>query len=306
MGLIYGNFSEKQKQVFNSFNEKIVDLAYAPLAGVEHVSFEDIKKATPKIIIDRLDWTKATRLSQPRSIEEIREWINRSQDEEYPSFGEKSVDSGEPSYDARCSISAMDDYMCVMIDGPGSSGNWSVELEDLPFKVGFWPNGQKPYEGAREPAYSTNNYETGTEVSGHSTAFIISAAIPEAEKLAIGELEILVAWESALSFRAVEKGFQGWSMNVITAWSTTCRLIVAEVDYELSATKLHVDDPIELEKHTKNTPEIEILLGWMLPHVKGDLRCLHLPASEKLHGRMSTLSIQPTDEANKAAIDNSD
>lgn len=82
-------------------------------------------------------------------------------------------------------------------------------------------------------------------------------------------------------------------MNVITAWSTTCRLIIVEVDYELSAMKLHVGHPIQLEKHTKDTPEIEILLGWMLPHVKGDLRRLHPPASEELPEKMQALSIQP-------------
>lgn len=100
-----------------------------------------------------------------------------------------------------------------------------IANSDPPFEVSFWPCGRWRYERARELKHVMTNFETEYEVSGHSTGFIISAAIPEADKLAIGELEILVAWASALSFRAIEKGFQGWSVRYTTFHLYICLLI---------------------------------------------------------------------------------
>lgn len=129
MGLIDGDFTEKQKQVINSSNEKVVDPAYALLSGVEHISFQDVEKAIPNISIDRLDWKKATQFSQPRSREEIRAWIKKCEAEWFSPFSAKSVGNGKHYRDARSSLAAIAEYICVMLDSSEGSSNWSGDCE---------------------------------------------------------------------------------------------------------------------------------------------------------------------------------
>lgn len=111
--LLYGDFSEKQKHVFNSLNEKVVDPAYVLVVNIDHVSFEDVEKAIPSISIDRLDWTKATKFSQPRSREEIQEWIDKTNAEWFPPFSARAIGKGKDYDNARSSLGAISDIrMC--------------------------------------------------------------------------------------------------------------------------------------------------------------------------------------------------
>lgn len=127
--LIYGTFSKKQKEVFNSLNEKVVDPAYDLLTDVDHVSFEDIEKAIPNISIDRLDWTKATKFSQPRSREEIQEWIGKSNAKWFSPFTANSIGRGKDYNDARGSLAAIAFYASIMLNGSEDTSNWCGDIE---------------------------------------------------------------------------------------------------------------------------------------------------------------------------------
>lgn len=81
-------------------------------------------------------------------------------------------------------------------------------------------------------------------------------------------------------------------MNVISAWSTTFRLIVAEVDFERAQLILRVADPIQLNRFSVNTAEMETMLGWVLHKPKGDLKRLHRSDKEEPSEQMQALSIQ--------------
>lgn len=70
-------------------------------------------------------------------------------------------------------------------------------------------------------------------------------------------------------------------MNVVTAWSNTCRLIVAEVDFRQIKLALHVADPIQIDSFARDTKEIEMILSWMFPIVGGSLKN-PLPIEEEL------------------------
>lgn len=92
-------------------------------------------------------------------------------------------------------------------------------------------------------------------------------------------------------------------MNVITAWSNTYRLIAAEVDFEQSKLTLRVAPPIQLNNFSKDTEEIKIMLGWMLPNVKGDLKDLSQTTQKELVEGVQALQIDPVAETTSAQAD---
>lgn len=49
--------------------------------------------------------------------------------------------------------------------------------------------------------------------AGHSSGLVICGDIPKVDCLAIGELDIIATWALGLCLRAVDKGFQGWSVS---------------------------------------------------------------------------------------------
>lgn len=81
-------------------------------------------------------------------------------------------------------------------------------------------------------------------------------------------------------------------MNVVSAWLTTCRVIVAEVDFKRIELKLHVADPIQLDRFSVDTEEIEVMLGWLFPRVKGNLKLPFPDDNEVLSIHMEAFTMQ--------------
>lgn len=126
---VYGIFSNKQKQVFNDFNEKITCPVYDLIEDRTHVPFEEIQQVIPDILIHDLDIMKATKFSQPRVNQEIEQWMNKSEARFYPIFNLKRVREGSAFDNARQFVGKFGEYVNVMIDTDGGCKDWLGDLE---------------------------------------------------------------------------------------------------------------------------------------------------------------------------------
>lgn len=85
----------------------------------------------------------------------------------------------------------------------------------MPVNIGHVPYRDGSHRLTRLLAGSLLHSDADQHPTGHSTGLVICGSTPEVDKLSIGELDILATWAMGLSFRAIEKGFQGWSVSDI-------------------------------------------------------------------------------------------
>lgn len=130
---IKGTFTEQQGQVFNSLREKIVDPIYdfmnSSIEEHTHISFEEIKKRSWPISIVPLDLTKPSKFSEPRSRDEIRQWVHEREQRFYEPFDKDKFHPDIPFYDTHFLIGKICDYLTMMLDSPRGSRDWHGEQE---------------------------------------------------------------------------------------------------------------------------------------------------------------------------------
>lgn len=88
-----------------------------------------------------------------------------------------------------------------------------IVYRELPCSIGHHPYDDNSYRCARTFFGPLNHFETDKRTTtGHSTGFAICGAMPEIDRLALGELDIIASWALALSFRAAKEGFHKWTV----------------------------------------------------------------------------------------------
>lgn len=129
--------TEKQAQIFDLLNERIVDPLYSfmneDIHNRTHISFQEIEENGWPISVVPLDLTKSTTFNDPRPRGEIQQWIKESEAKYYPEFDVKDSDRyrRRPYFHAYDALGCIGEYTGVMTDNQelDDSRGWCGELE---------------------------------------------------------------------------------------------------------------------------------------------------------------------------------